>query len=78
MIRLFYKGAGSASVHRTVTGQSTVSDKFNSIDAACDFLIDTLKVNEDCVDDALVQLYTNRHTVAVFTSAGTLQSTGFY
>ncbi len=79
MIRLCYQGIGSASVYVDVnTNSNALPQKFDSIDKACDFLLDSLKVNDDEIDEAIIQLHANHHTVATFTQEGKLLKTGFY
>lgn len=79
MIRLYYQGNGVATIFVDVNEKGdSIPNKFDTIDQACDFLLDSLKVEDEDIDDAVIQLHANRHTVATFTPEGKLLKTGFY
>lgn len=45
---------------------TTVSEEFMNVDDATQFLCDVLKVNDDDIDDAIIQMAAYKHNVAVF------------
>lgn len=79
MIRLIYNGSGEATVVQVLASNdaANITDKFPSIDAACDFLADSLNVVDADVDDAVIKMHAHGHSVATFDD-GKLQSTSFY
>lgn len=79
MIRVYYKGAGDATVFIELANNNTgIPSVFKTIDEACDFLLDSLHVEDSEIDEAIIQLHANNHTVMTFTPEGKLHSTGFY
>lgn len=52
-------------------------EPFASVDAACDFLMDTMKVPDEEIDQALIALTVSGDNCAVFTPDGEFQITKF-
>jgi hypothetical protein len=57
-----------------ISDQSLHRD-FVTVDQACDFLVDELKVDDNAVDQAIIALTTNSHVRAVFHKDGTFSHT---
>lgn len=48
-------------------GNESVFKRFLTVDAACDFIVDELHVDDDEVDLAIIHMSTNKHRSGFFT-----------
>ena len=67
-VTLIYSGSGKAMVINAVSKHSGtyIRDSFDTIDAACDFLQDSLQIPESEINDAVIKMHAHGHTLAIF------------